>query len=259
MTYPPSTFVLKPPIKGENIHNIASTGVCDLNSIVRVGDNLRWKNPTNQTLYITGEECHTRLNIVIPPEQTATYVFQIRGICQYRSSACPTEVGILNVKGRIERRSIVSIPPSAGCKDKACTAFCKGTQIKPADVTSSSLCQYQYDYVVRGVVNRYYTQQLKISSKDNVELSVKHDYLKPVCQSNCPTIATYKLSFLWMPSSQNCTCPRLKIGSEILVMGFRSGTKFAIDTRSKSLNWDSKIAKNLLAYQHKVNRDPPCS
>lgn len=114
--------------------------------------------------------------------------------------------------------------------------------------------------VIRGVVNRYYTQQLKISSKDNVELSVKYDYLKPVCQSNCQTaIPTYKLSFLWMPSSQNCTCPRLKIGSEILVMGFRFGTKFAIDTRSKSLNWDSKIAKNLLAYQRKVNRDPPCS
>ncbi len=55
-------------VAGENIHDIASSDVCDLSSVVRVGYILRWRNPTNQTLYIRGEDCHTNLNIVIPPK-----------------------------------------------------------------------------------------------------------------------------------------------------------------------------------------------
>jgi hypothetical protein len=56
-------------VTGENVQDIARNGACDLNSVVRVGYVLRWRNPTNRTLYIRGEKCHTKLNIVIPPER----------------------------------------------------------------------------------------------------------------------------------------------------------------------------------------------
>ena len=232
-------------VTGENVRDIARNGACDLNSVVRVGHVLRWRNPTNHTRHIRGEECHTKLNIFIPPEQSATYVFHIRGICQYRSSACPGRLGILNVKGGIKRRSL---PSKMGNTDKLCTALCNGTQIKPTYVTSANLCRFVYDYVIHGVVNRYYTQD----NKSHVELTVKHDFLQPICGSNCPKPPTYKSSFLWMPSSQNCTCPQLKIGKDILVIGFRSGTKFAIDTRSKMIDWDLSLVKNLRVFQQKV-------
>ena len=61
--------LLLPYVTGENIPDIASNGACDLDSVVRVGVVLRWKNPTNHTLYIRGEDCHTKLNIIIPPER----------------------------------------------------------------------------------------------------------------------------------------------------------------------------------------------
>ena len=53
---------------GENVRDITRNGACDLNCVVRVGHVLRWRNPTNHTLNIRGEECHTKLNIFIPPE-----------------------------------------------------------------------------------------------------------------------------------------------------------------------------------------------
>lgn len=110
--------------------------------------------------------------------------------------------------------------------------------------------------VVRGDVKRYYTEQ---SGKDYVELSVKNDYLRPACSSNCLPTPAYKSSLLWMPTSQNCTCPKFKIGSDLLVMGFRFGTELAFGTTSKYADWDTKMASKLLAYQHKVNKNPPCS
>ena len=54
---------------GQSIRDIASNGVCDLNAIVRIGEVLRWRNPTNRTLYISDVKCHKRMNIVIPPER----------------------------------------------------------------------------------------------------------------------------------------------------------------------------------------------
>ena len=33
--------------------------------------------------------------------EITTYIFHIRGICQYRSSACPKKVGMLKVKGNL--------------------------------------------------------------------------------------------------------------------------------------------------------------
>lgn len=56
-------------VAGQSIHDIAGNSVCDLHAFVRVGDILRWRNPTNKTIYIKGEQCHTKLSIVIPPKR----------------------------------------------------------------------------------------------------------------------------------------------------------------------------------------------
>ena len=111
-------------------------------------------------------------------------------------------------------------------------------------INKSSGCFF---LVIRGVVNRYYTQ----SSQDHIELTVKCDYIRPLCQNSA---THYKQSFLWK-SPQNCTCTQLKIGSEILVVGFYSGRTYVIDTRSRSMPWNTHLAKHLQSYQKKVNHN----
>ena len=107
--------------------------------------------------------------------------------------------------------------------------------------------------VVRGVVRKYFTKNSKI------QLKLIRDYLQPPCSRNGKRKSknVSKQIFLLVPSS--CACPRMQIGNDLLVMGFTHGTKLTIDSRSKIIKWNSKLNIKLIAFQRKVNKNPPCS
>lgn len=58
---------------GENIHDLALSTFCDLDVNIRVGDVVRWTNPTSKTLYLMGEGRRMELNVTIPPKRKYPY------------------------------------------------------------------------------------------------------------------------------------------------------------------------------------------
>lgn len=50
---------------GGHIHDLTLSSVCRLDVKIRVGDVLRWINPTEETISLAGEGCHTRLNVTV--------------------------------------------------------------------------------------------------------------------------------------------------------------------------------------------------
>lgn len=107
--------------------------------------------------------------------------------------------------------------------------------------------------VVRGVVRKYFNKNSKI------QLKLIRNYLQPPCSRNGKRKSknVRKQIFLMVPSS--CACPRMQIGNDLLVMGFTHGTKLTIDSRSKIIKWNSKFNIKLVAFQRKINKNPPCS